>query len=298
MVDGGIMGKKQLIFFEKKLVTMEDSLTKAERKIADYICSNPEDFTRLAITEISENIETSIAAITRFTKKVGYEKLQDLKLAITRDLESSQSQKPQKQYENIEKDDDILVISKKVLQSNIESIRDIEKMLRQEDMEQVLEIMRNARRLIFVGLGGSSSVAQDAYHKFRRLGLMVELVTDVQVQGIIASVGNEKDAIVVVSHEGANTELNTALRMSKDNGMKIIAITQFAKSPLTKLADVCLYTLSKEFSYKPESLISRIAEYSLIDVLYVSFCTKSQERLEEKLIKISNNMKYFKNYTD
>lgn len=292
------MENKRLVFFEKKLAMMDGVLTKSDKRIADYIRSNPEDFTRLSITDISGNIETSVAAVTRFTKKMGYEKLQDLKLAITRDLEASASQKYVKQYENIEETDDVMTVAQKVLQKNIESIRDIKNMLNQEELEEVLRIMRNAQRLIFVGLGGSASVAQDACHKFMRLGLMVELVTDVHIQGIVSSVGNEKDAIIVVSHEGANADLNMALKIAKNNHMKIIAITQFTQSPLSKIADVCLYTLSREFSYKPEPLISRIAAYSLIDVLYVSFCTQSQEKLEEKLLKISDTVKQFKNYTD
>lgn len=292
------MGKIRLAFFEKKLVAMQGALTKSEKKIAEYICENPEEFTKLATTELSENIHTSIAAITRFTKKMGYDKLQDLKLDITRDLEATVNHKSVEQYENIQKNDDALDVAKKVIQKNIESIIDIEKMLKLEDLNETLNIMRHARRLIFVGLGGSASVAQDAYHKFMRLGLMVELVTDVHIQGIVSAVGNSKDAIIVVSHEGANADLNRALKIAKENEMKIIAITQFVQSPLVKLADVSLYTLSREFSYKPEPLISRIAEYSLIDVLYVNYCTQSQEKLEEKLIKISETVKQFKNYTD
>lgn len=263
-----------------------------------FIRSNPEKFSSASIIEISENIGTSIATITRFSQKMGCDKLHDLKLAITRDLESSSSQKYKSQYEDITSDDSIFTISQKVFQKNIDSIKDIEKMLKEKDLETVLELMYKARRLIFVGLGGSASVAQDAYHKFIRLGLMGELVTDVHTMGIIASVGKERDVIIAVSNEGANVELNMALRIAKNNHMKLIAVTQFAQSPLAKLADVCLYTLSREFSHKPEPLISRIAEYSLIDLLYVLFCTKSQEKLEENLIKISDNMKQFKNYTD
>lgn len=288
----------RLAFFEKKLTAMQAALTKSEKKIAEYICENPKEFTKLTITELSENIHTSVAAITRFTKKMGYEKLQDLKLDITRDLEASGGRKFVKQYENIQETDDVMDVAQKVIQKNIESILDIEKMLKQEDLKEVLHIMRHARRLIFAGLGGSASVAQDAYHKFMRLGLMVELVTDVHTQGIVSAVGNSQDAIIVVSHEGANADLNRVLKIAKGNDMKIIAITQFAQSPLVKLADVSLYTLSREFSYKPEPLISRIAEYSLIDILYVNYCTQSQEKLEEKLIKISDTVKQFKNYTD
>ena len=103
------MGKIRLAFFEKKLVTMQGALTKSEKKIAEYICENPEEFTKLATTELSENIHTSIAAITRFTKKMGYDKLQDLKLDITRDLEATVnyksrgllSEKPPKDPKNL-----------------------------------------------------------------------------------------------------------------------------------------------------------------------------------------------------
>lgn len=292
------MQNTRLIFFEKKLNMVKTTLTKSEKRIAAYICAHPEEFTKFSTTELSEKIDTSIAAITRFTKKMGYDKLPDLKIDISRDLEASSLSQYKKQYENIQSDDDIMTISQKVLKKNIESIQDIEKMLKQEDLEKVLSIMRHAQRLIFVGLGGSSSVAQDAYHKFMRLGLTVELVTDVHVQGIVSSVGNSNDAIIVVSHEGANTELNLALKIAKNNQMKIIAITQFAQSPLVKLADISLYTLSREFSQKPEPLISRIAEYSLIDVLYVNYFSQSHEKLEERLLKISDTVKQFKNYSD
>ncbi|MFR2739385.1 MAG: MurR/RpiR family transcriptional regulator [[Clostridium] innocuum] len=288
------MNTTKLALFEKQLTNMEDALTKSDQKIVTYLKEHPDRFTRMSITDISEDIGTSIAAITRFVKKMGYDKLQDLKLAITRDMEASESS----QYVRVEEDDDILTVSKKVLQKNIETIEDIGKIIREDDLEEAFQIIRAARRVIFTGVGGSASVAQDAYHKFMRIGMMVELITDVHTQAVVSSVGNEEDAIIVVSNEGANTELNAALKVAKENRMKIIAITQFSQSPLTKLADVCLYTLSRNFSYKPQSLISRIAEYSLVDVLYVGFCMQSQDTVAEKLLEISTNMKKFKNYND
>lgn len=286
------MENTKLALFEKQLAAMKNSLTKSDQKIVAYLKENPDKFTHLSITDISEEIGTSIAAITRFVKKMGYDKLQDLKLSITRDMEASESS----QYVKVEEDDDILTVSRKVLKKNIETIEDIGKMIKEDDLETAFHLIRDARRVIFTGVGGSASVAQDAYHKFMRIGLMVELITDVHTQAVVSSVGNEEDVIIVVSNEGANTELNAALKIAKENHMKVIAITQFSQSPLTKLADVCLYTLSRKFSYKPESLISRIAEYSLVDVLYVGFCMQSQDTVAEKLLEISSNMKKFKNY--
>lgn len=48
------MRNNRLAFFEKKLNMMKEALTKSERRIAEYICENPEDFTKMSITELSE----------------------------------------------------------------------------------------------------------------------------------------------------------------------------------------------------------------------------------------------------
>ena len=108
------MNTTKLALFEKQLTNMEDALTKSDQKIVAYLKEHPDRFTRMSITDISEDIGTSIAAITRFVKKMGYDKLQDLKLAITRDMEASESS----QYVRVEEDDDILTVSKKVLQTS------------------------------------------------------------------------------------------------------------------------------------------------------------------------------------
>ena len=79
------MNTTKLALFEKQLTNMEDALTKSDQKIVTYLKEHPDRFTRMSITDISEDIGTSIAAITRFVKKMGYDKLQDLKLAITRE---------------------------------------------------------------------------------------------------------------------------------------------------------------------------------------------------------------------
>lgn len=291
---GIYMSTEPLRIFERQLETIKKNLTKSDLKIVELLKHDPEAFTSLSITEISQRTNTSTASVTRLVKKFGYDKLTDFKLAVTRDMQKSVSS----EYANVDMGDDINTIANKVLIRNTESIKDLSRMLKPEDVEKALTILKNSNRIIFTGLGGSASVAQDAYHKFIRLGLMTELVTDVHMQIVISSVGSKQDAIVVISNEGSNTEMNQALKIGKQNGMKIIAITQVLQSPLTKMADVCLFTLPRKLNYKPESLISRVQEYSLIDVLYVTYVMKSGKALDDNLICISENMKKFKSYEE
>lgn len=291
---GNDMNKEPLRIFERQLETLKNNLTKSDLKIVELLKNDPEVFTSLSITEISQRTNTSTASVTRLVRKFGYDKLTDFKLAVTRDMQKSVSS----EYANVDKNDDVNTIANKVLIQNTESIKDLSRMLKPDDIEKALKILKDSNRIIFAGLGGSASVAQDAYHKFIRLGLIAELVTDVHMQIVISSVGSDKDVIVVISNEGANTEMNQALKIGKQNGMKIIAITQVLKSPLTRIADISLFTLPRKLNYKPESLISRVQEYSLIDVLYVAYVMKSGKALDDNLMSISENMKKFKSYDE
>lgn len=286
------MDKSHLELMSKKIESLGNALTKADHKIADYLLANPEQFISQTITQIAESVGTSIAGITRFVKKMGYDKLPDFKIALTKDLESNTSIP----YEDISSHDSITELSKKVIAHNVQGLLDLEGSLNEENLNACLAILTQAKKLSFVGFGGSVSVAQDAYLKFLRLGKTVELISDVHLLTISASIGDSDHAIVVISHEGANTDLNAALKIAKQNGAKVIAITQFTQSPLTKLAEVCLYTFAKGFTYKPEPLVSRVTEYTIVDLLYVAFCVYSGTNLQKNLKTISENLKQFKNY--
>jgi DNA-binding MurR/RpiR family transcriptional regulator len=56
----------------------------------------------------------------------------------------------------------------------------------------------------------------------------------------------------------------------KSTGAKTVAITNYAKSPLSSAVDISLYTVSEETDYRSEALSSRLAQLTLIDVLYVN----------------------------
>ena len=154
------MNTTKLALFEKQLTNMEDALTKSDQKIVAYLKEHPDRFTRMSITDISEDIGTSIAAITRFVKKMGYDKLQDLKLAITRDMEASESS----QYVRVEEDDDILTVSKRFYRKTSRRLRISAKLfarmiwkkhfksfgMQEESSSQVLAVLPALHRMLTI----------------------------------------------------------------------------------------------------------------------------------------------------
>ncbi|MEK5340524.1 SIS domain-containing protein [Weizmannia sp. FSL W8-1119] len=84
---------------------------------------------------------------------------------------------------------------------------------------------------------------------------------------------------------GADKEVLKLLQAVQKTGAKTIAITQFAKSPLSQKADVPLFTVSQEADFRFSSFSARIVQLSLIDPLYVNVMLRYKDTNEEILQK-------------
>ena len=60
-----------------------DSLTAAEKKIADYISKNSEKVTKMTAEELSENCGTAKSAVVRCCKSLGYDGYSDFKISFS-----------------------------------------------------------------------------------------------------------------------------------------------------------------------------------------------------------------------
>ena len=57
-------------------------------------------------------------------------------------------------------------------------------------------------------------------------------------------------------------------------------MTNIGRSPLSKIADVCLYTASKETLYRIVSLSSRIVQMAIIDTIYTIIAIRMEDSVE------------------
>ena len=59
-----------------------DNLSKSDQAISDYLIANIDSAARLSIQEFAQKTHVSTATISRFSKKIGFNSFQELKLAI------------------------------------------------------------------------------------------------------------------------------------------------------------------------------------------------------------------------
>ena len=275
-----------MMTIQKKIETHKENglLTSVDLQIADYLLKNPVQFAKVPVTELAVTTHTSVSSISRFAHRLGYSKLTDLRLELSKDAGQIL------QYSTIRKDSSTETRIQEVANFNKDTIDGVVHALSPDSLRQAVQMIDRADRVALVGFGGSASVAQDAFHKFARTGKNVIHFVDAHELAIFATAERGNCVIIAFSDSGETRDLNEPLAIAKGNGMGIIAVTRFGKSTIMKLADICLYTLTAKRGRSTDTLISRVASYTVADMLYVEYYTLHAEDIENLQIQINKNM--------
>lgn len=164
-----------------------------------------------------------------------------------------------------------------MFQSHITGLQDILHLLNGKALEEAIKLLQKATHIEFYGNGGSGIIAMDAYHKFMRTGISCIAHVDSHFQIMGAGLLTEEAVVIAISHSGSNKGLLEALDVAKSRGARIIAITSYQKSALSQLANVTLYTSTRETEFRTEASSSRLAQLSLLDTLFVGLSLQRQE---------------------
>ncbi len=239
-----------------------NSLGKTDKKIADFLMNNPGAVLSMFITELAKRCDTSEAAIVRFSKKMGFSGYQQLKLSLAQEADMRPVS------ENITANDSAYDIFSKVCEDIFCSLEKTKRALDSKSLQTCCEKILSADKILICGLGNSASVATDAAHKMLRLGLNACAYTDGHMQAIAAAHTTKKSVLIGISHSGHSKDIIEAMKIARENGTTTVAITNFDKSPIDKVGDIILHTVSNETNYRILGLNSRIAQLAIIDTIY------------------------------
>ena len=266
-----------------QIKSMYKHFSPKEQAIADYILKNPNKVSHSSISDLSAELGIADSTFFQFTKTLGFNGFKDFKMAL---LKQENDLTAVTIHENVQKDDSELTMAQKVFDSNMTTLTDTKKLLKEEDLKKAVKMISESRRLYFFGAGGSEIVATDAYHKFLRSPISVGHSTDYHIQLMEASLLTDEDCALFISHSGKSKETIHMAEAVKKAGTKVIIITSQANSPLAKLGDVVFISISEEIEFRSEALASRIAQLSIIDSLYVILMFYNSKNAQETISKV------------
>lgn len=271
-----------------RIRAMYPQLSGKEQQIADYILNHPSEIIHLSITALSDLCECAEATIFRLCRRLNFQGYQAFKIALASEV----VQPLQNIHQEITPTDDAVSLADKIFKADIETLSDTLQITKAnaDQLNRVIDILVSAKHIEFYGNGGSAVIAQDAFHKFMRTGIPCVYHSDSHYQVMSASLVKEGDVVVGISHSGSNKDILEALKIAKEAGAITIGITGYGKSPLVKQADECLYTTSRETVFRTEALSSRLAQLSLIDLLYVAVSFRRQDETVGNIKKIRESI--------
>lgn len=258
-----------------------NSLSGAERKVAEVALAEPKWFVHAAVAEIAERAQVSQPTVIRFCRSLDFGGLPEFKLALSASI--SHSGLPFV-HEELNIDDSMGDVMEKVLGNTAAALLGARRSLDQTELERAISLLAHARRIEFYGVGNSGIVAQDAQHKFFRFGISTVAYSDTHIQLMAAAVLSQQDVLVVISNSGSSIEILDAVSIAKENGAKVIVITRH-DSPLSHLGDCILTVEVQEDSNRYTPMVSRLLQLAVIDILAIGLALRLGETVSFKLEK-------------
>ncbi|MBY6274497.1 MAG: transcriptional regulator, partial [Bacillaceae bacterium] len=246
-----------------KIKSYYNGLTKTETKIADYVLEHLQDIIYCSVTELAERAGVGETTVLRFCRKMGFNGFQDFKLALAQDLVQPFTNDEEEIVEN----DTTLSIINKTTTKHMKIIEENRQLLDEKQVEKAIDLILSAKTNVFFGVGSSGLTALQAANSLTRIGIKCDAKQDSHFQAMTAALLTKDDCAIGISVSGSTKDTIHNLEIAKKRGAKIICITSNGKSPITKLADVVLLMSSKESPLEGSSIISQIAQLSVIDIL-------------------------------
>ena len=242
------------------------SLAPAEQRVGKLLLSDPRTFSTLPVTELAERAGVSKPTVVRFCRSMGYEGLSDFKLKLAGSL----SEGVPFIHRNVGAQDNSNDVLVKVIDNTVTAFLKYRNDASSAQIDKAAEAIalthKKGKRLEFFGVGNSGIVAQDAQHKFFRLGFHTISHSDGHMQIMSASLLGPGDCLVVFSNSGRTRDLLDSCEIAKKNGATTVVVTA-SGSPLANAGKIHLAADHPESYEKFSPLVSRLLHLMIVDVL-------------------------------
>ena len=270
----------------EKITNELDSFSKSERKVAEVILASPSTVIHASIAALAKQANISEPTVNRFCRRLDTKGYPDFKLHLAQSLANGTP------YVNrhVDENDSADEYTAKIFDSTMANLELARKSLDTSTINRSVDLLTQANKISFFGLGASAVVAHDAQNKFFRFNVPVVYFDDILMQRMSAINSQQGDVVVVISHTGRTKSLVDVANLARENDATVIGITTHD----TPLAKACNIVLSVDVSedtdlYMP--MASRIAQLTLIDILATGFTLRRGTKFRDNLKKVKDSLR-------
>ena len=271
-------------FILSKVDIKNKKLSKGHKKLVAYITENYDKAAFMTASKLGEKVGVSESTVVRFATEMGFKGYPELQKELQQMIKSKLTavQRMEVSSTLIGEQDAI----KKVLNGDIELIRNTLEHISTEEFTKAVETINNARKIYILGVRSSAALASFLYFYLNPVFENVVLIDTSSGSEMFEQMFriSEEDVCVAISFPRYSKQTINALRFINDRGTKIIAITDSADSPIAEYADNILVAKSDMVSV----VDSLVAPLSLINALIVAVTFSRRDEVYNNFNKLES----------
>ncbi|CAN5264405.1 MurR/RpiR family transcriptional regulator [soil metagenome] len=208
-------------------------LSAGEARVAEAILDQPYSAVGWSAQELGEQAGTSAATVVRACRRLGFDGLPELRLALARETGWTRVSTP---MSAVEPD----AVLQTMLNSTASVVASMGEHIDRESFRRAVAAVAGARRLLLICAGPTQVVCRDALFDLISIGRPAEFIGDSVIQSLAASRLQPGDVALAVGISGENELTIDATRNARDAGATVITMTGFPRSPLAQLGEIRL----------------------------------------------------------
>jgi DNA-binding MurR/RpiR family transcriptional regulator len=267
------------------------SLLPTERAVAQVLLSRSNEIVELSSQQVADLAGASRATVVRTCQSLGFSGYQQLRVLLARDA----GYQPADAASAPPVVDGAAGIVAETFRHVQASVNGMVALLDDKEVARAVDALASAERVVVVGNGLSAPLAQDAAARLTSIGRPAEAPMDVIGQQITARLLGGDDAVLLFSGSGANASTQRVAEAAAAGGATVIAVTAFARSPLTHVASITLVVTMPDLTFRDEiTLTSRLPQAILVEGLVAALTHALGDRAQRAkalaLDAISDNL--------
>ena len=249
--------------------------SKGQKRIAQYILSHYDKAAFMTAAKLGSTVGVSESTVVRFASELGFEGYPQLQRALQELIRNrlTSVQRMEVTSDQLGEGD----VLHKVLNQDIEKIRRTLEKASVEVFEQAVDTIVSAKNIYILGVRSSSALSGFMSFYFNQIFENVRLVNTTSTSEMFEQIMRigEGDVFIGITFPRYSKRTVNAARFAKQNGAKVIAITDSNLSPIAEIADQLLLARSDMASF----VDSLVAPLSVINALIVAIGIKKKDEI-------------------
>lgn len=276
--------------FLKQIQNDYATLSKNQRKIADYLASNGITASFDSITELAPKIGVSEASLVRFAKQLGHKGYPSFRKQLQGEFRKTAGNVSRFQRAVTSVWDDRFPVS--LLQNDIELIEETRSKLTEAAFTEAVGLVVGAKKIFIVGFRAAFSLAYFLYFRFVRLRMDARLITVTGGTSLVEQLAllERGDLVIALGFDETPRETKMTIDYAVKHRIPVLGISHAPTSEIARTSTLCLLGCRR-----PHRTQSLAASMSLLNALAIAVAARNKPKALRALRRLDAIEQYYLN---